>query len=152
MFQVSKEMPMLSRPFCFVVMPFSKKKDPSGGPDIDFDAIYELAIRPAVNDTGMTPVRADEERIGGIIHKPMFERLILCDYAVADLATANPTSSTNSACGMPCGMRPRSHCSRKGKCFPSTSTSSALCHTGWVKPTALANRTPGNSVRGLPPG
>ena len=27
--------------------------------------------------------------IGGIIHKPMFERLILCEYAVADLTTAN---------------------------------------------------------------
>jgi hypothetical protein len=26
---------------------------------------------------------------GGIIHKPMFERLILCEYAVADLTTAN---------------------------------------------------------------
>ena len=26
---------------------------------------------------------------GGIIHKPMFERLILCPFAVADLTTAN---------------------------------------------------------------
>jgi hypothetical protein len=26
---------------------------------------------------------------GGIIHKPMYERLILCEYAVADLTTAN---------------------------------------------------------------
>src|SRR5258706_5609458 len=26
---------------------------------------------------------------GGIIHKPMFERLMLCEYAVADLTTAN---------------------------------------------------------------
>jgi hypothetical protein len=26
---------------------------------------------------------------GGIIHKPMFERLILCEYAIADLTTAN---------------------------------------------------------------
>ena len=26
---------------------------------------------------------------GGFIHKPMFERLILCEYAVADLTTAN---------------------------------------------------------------
>jgi hypothetical protein len=26
---------------------------------------------------------------GGVIHKPMFERLILCDFAVADLTTAN---------------------------------------------------------------
>jgi hypothetical protein len=25
----------------------------------------------------------------GIIHKPMFERLLLCDYARADLTTAN---------------------------------------------------------------
>ena len=37
----------------------------------------------------MDPVRADEERTGGIIHKPMFERLLLCDYALADLTTAN---------------------------------------------------------------
>ncbi len=34
-------------------------------------------------------MRADEEQAGGIIHKPMFERLILCDYAVADLTGAN---------------------------------------------------------------
>ena len=31
------------------------------------------------------PLRADEEQIGGIIHGPMFERLILSDYVVADL-------------------------------------------------------------------
>ena len=46
-------------------------------------------IRPAVEDAGMQCVRADEERVGGIIHKPMFERLLLCDYAVADLSMAN---------------------------------------------------------------
>jgi hypothetical protein len=79
-----------SNPLCFVLMPFGFKKDPAGGPDIDFNAVYELGIRPAVEDAGMEPVRADEERIGGIIHKPMFERLMLCDYAVADLTTANP--------------------------------------------------------------
>ena len=37
----------------------------------------------------MECVRADEERVGGIIHKPMFERLLLCEYAVADLSMAN---------------------------------------------------------------
>ncbi|MBM3728204.1 MAG: DUF4071 domain-containing protein [Acidobacteria bacterium] len=37
----------------------------------------------------MEPVRADEELTGGIIHKAMFERLLLCDFAVADLTTAN---------------------------------------------------------------
>jgi hypothetical protein len=34
-------------------------------------------------------LRADEEMTGGIIHKPMFERLVLCEYAVGDLTTAN---------------------------------------------------------------
>ncbi len=71
-------------------MPFGAKKDPAGGPDIDFDAIYEKAIQPAVESAGMECIRADEERTGGIIHKPMFERLLLCDFAVADLTTANP--------------------------------------------------------------
>ena len=37
----------------------------------------------------MEPIRADAERTGGIIHKRMFEQLILCDYALADLTTAN---------------------------------------------------------------
>src|SRR5271165_2378950 len=80
----------VEKPLCFVLMPFGVKKDPGGGPDIDFDPIYELAIRPAIEAAGMDPVRADEERTGGIIHKPMFERLLLCDFAVADLTTASP--------------------------------------------------------------
>ncbi len=80
---------MPDRPFCFVIMPFGRKPDPGGGPHIDFDQIYEHAIKPAVEDAGLEPVRADEERTGGIIHKPMFERLMLCDFAVADLTTAN---------------------------------------------------------------
>src|SRR5437667_11024162 len=78
-------------PLCFVLMPFGKKKDPGGGPEIDFDSIYKDAIRPAIEAAGMAPVRADEEKTGGIIHKPMFERLLLCEYAVADLTTANAT-------------------------------------------------------------
>src|SRR5882672_842454 len=77
-------------PLCFVLMPFGSKADPSGGPNINFDPIYEQAIKPAIEAAGMEPVRADGERTGGIIHKPMFERLLLCDFAVADLTTGNP--------------------------------------------------------------
>ncbi len=77
------------RPLCFVLMPFGVKHDPSGGPDIPFDTIYETAIRPGIEGAGMQPIRADEERTGGIIHRAMFERLLLCDFAVADLTTAN---------------------------------------------------------------
>src|SRR4051794_16960919 len=69
-------------------MPFGVKPDGAGG-SVDFDAVYEELIRPAVMAAGLEPLRADEEMSGGIIHKPMFERLILCEYAVADLTTAN---------------------------------------------------------------
>jgi tetratricopeptide (TPR) repeat protein len=70
-------------------MPFGKKPDPTGGEPIDFDRIYNAAIRPAIDRAGLDAIRADEERTGGIIHKAMFERLLLCDYAVADLTCAN---------------------------------------------------------------
>jgi hypothetical protein len=69
-------------------MPFGKKAT-STGRVLDFDAIYELLIAPAAREAGLAPIRADEERAGGIIHKPMFERLVLCEYAVADLTSAN---------------------------------------------------------------
>lgn len=73
---------------CFVLMPFGKKRDAIGAM-IDFDAVYDTLIAPAIQAADMQPLRADEEQIGGIIHRPMFERLILCEFAVADLTTAN---------------------------------------------------------------
>lgn len=79
---------MTVKPLCFVLMPFGRKQDPSGG-FVDFDAVYKQLIATAIADAGMEALRADEEMTGGIIHKPMFERLILCDYAVADLTLAN---------------------------------------------------------------
>lgn len=75
-------------PLCFVVMPFGVKPDGKGG-KIDFNAVYEQLLAPAIRSAGLEPLRADEEVVGGIIHKPMFERLIIADYAVADLTTAN---------------------------------------------------------------
>jgi len=75
-------------PLCFVLMPFGKKPA-ADGRMVDFDAVYESLIKPAVVAAGLEPLRADEEMTGGVIHKPMYERLILCEYAVADLTTAN---------------------------------------------------------------
>ena len=75
-------------PLCFVLMPFGRKPDGTGA-IIDFDAVYSELIAPAIRDAGLEPIRADEEMTGGIVHKPMFERLILCEYAVADLTLAN---------------------------------------------------------------
>lgn len=78
----------MSGPLCFVLMPFGKKLG-AAGTVINFDAVYKELIAPAISEAGLEPLRADEEMTGGIIHKPMFERLILCEYAVADLTTAN---------------------------------------------------------------
>jgi tetratricopeptide (TPR) repeat protein len=78
----------MTRPLCFVLMPLGQKPSPSGRL-IDFDAVYQELIAPAIAAARLEPLRADEEMTGGIIHKPMFEQLILCEYAVAELTTAN---------------------------------------------------------------
>jgi len=76
------------RPLCFVLMPFGKKPV-SSGLVVDFDAVYADLIAPGIEAAGLESLRADQELTGGIIHKPMFERLILCEFAVADLTAAN---------------------------------------------------------------
>ena len=78
---------MSQRPLCFVLMPFGRKptararrstSTPSTGPDRAGDRR---------GGPGADPRRRGDDR--RIIHKPMFERLILCEFAVADLTTAN---------------------------------------------------------------
>ena len=92
-------------PLCFVLMPFGKKMD-AAGRVTNFDAVYARIIAPAVEHSGLEPIRADEEKIGGTIHKPMFERLMLCHYAVADITGANP--NVFYELGIRHAMRPRS--------------------------------------------
>ncbi len=77
-------------PLCFVLMPFGSEADPRGGSSIDFDKIYEQAIQPAIEATGMKPVRPRENCSAGPIHKPTFEQLLFCDFAVVDLTTGDP--------------------------------------------------------------
>src|SRR5216684_1109742 len=79
--------PTPMRDLCFVAMPFGTKTDVAG--PVSFDAVYRTIIQPAIEAAGLEALRADEEVTGGLIHKPMFERLILCRFAVADLTTAN---------------------------------------------------------------
>jgi tetratricopeptide (TPR) repeat protein len=78
----------MTAPLCFILMPFGVKSG-SDGVVVDFDAVYRDLIGPAVLDAKLEPLRADQETNSGIIHKPMFERLILCPFAVADLTMAN---------------------------------------------------------------
>ena len=81
---------MNNQAVCFVDMPFGKKKDLLSGVLIDFDAIYMAGIKPAIDDVGLKPVRGDQEQSGGVIHLPMFARILLSDFMVADLTLGNP--------------------------------------------------------------
>ncbi len=81
---------MQLRAICFVDMPFGKKPDLASGLEVDFDGVYEAAIEPAITECALEPIRGDRERTGGIIHAPMFGRLLLSDFVIADLTLANP--------------------------------------------------------------
>lgn len=90
---------MAARPHAFVVMPFGIKpgpRDPDGkdpGPDlrsIDFNRVYHEYIRPALEQAGFEPFRADEETRGGQIITDMFQELLVADLVVADLTIENP--------------------------------------------------------------
>ena len=93
------------KPLCFVLMPFGRKPD-SSGRTIDFDDVYRSIIAPAIEGADLDPIRADEEGVGGSIHKPMFERLMFCEYAVADLTTGN--ANVFYELGIRHAVRPRS--------------------------------------------
>lgn len=85
---------MADRPLCFVLLPFGRTPGPGGdgagaGGTVDFDAVYRQVIRPAVEAAGLAPIRGDEDGERGVAHTSMFERLILAEYAVADLTTAD---------------------------------------------------------------
>ena len=79
---------MTNAPLCFVLLPLGVRANTDGSM-INFDRVYEDLIAPAVRDAELEPIRADQEVTGGVIHKPMFERLILCPFAVADLTAAD---------------------------------------------------------------
>lgn len=79
-----------SKPLLFAAMPFGERAEPGGSRVVDFDLVFETCIRPAAADAGVELIRADEELVGGIIHGPMFERLLLAEVVIADLTFANP--------------------------------------------------------------
>ena len=71
-------------------MPYGVKEI-SQGRSCNFDAVYEEIYRPAIIAAGLEPLRSDREVDGQLIHKSMFERLVLCQYALVDLSAPNPS-------------------------------------------------------------
>lgn len=82
--------PAAPRQTCFIDMPFGKKDDLKAGVRIDFDQVYEQGIRPAVEAAGLQCIRGDREETGGIIHTAMFARLLMSEFVIADMTSANP--------------------------------------------------------------
>lgn len=92
------------KPYCFVITSFGKKEDlidlktkySTGTKDpvqkIDFDKIYEDFVKPAILKAGLEPLIEREEKSFGSIHKTMYEKIILCEFCVADLTNLNPNA------------------------------------------------------------
>lgn len=72
------------RQHAFVAMPFGEKEN------IDFNAIYDNLIKPAVKSAGFEIFRADEEQRAGEIRTDMFQELLLADLVIVDLTIDNP--------------------------------------------------------------
>ena len=87
----------------FVVMPFGKKEVPKkpridsiGEPtakdeplQVDFDDVYKMLFRPALEAAGLQPFRADDEESAGDILKDMFAELVTADFVLADISILN---------------------------------------------------------------
>jgi hypothetical protein len=79
---------MMSNELCFVLMPFGRKQGAAGW--IDFDSVYRDLIALAIKDAGLDALRGDqEEELGGVTDKPMFERLVLSRFVLVDLTAAS---------------------------------------------------------------
>ena len=76
------------RPHAFVVMPFGRKKGGDGSL-YDFNVIYQTLIKPALEQAGFEPFRADEATTSGDILTDMFQELLLADLVIADLSIDN---------------------------------------------------------------
>lgn len=80
------------RSVCFMVMPYGTKKTDAptgqGLAEIDFDALWDRAFRPAIESLGYQPVRADQD-VGALIVHEMLERLYFSDIVLADMTIPN---------------------------------------------------------------
>jgi tetratricopeptide (TPR) repeat protein len=76
-----------------MVMPFGTKptqqrEGSTAPPSVNFDRLWQAAIRPALEDLGYDPVRADQD-LGALIIHEMIERLAVSDLVVADMSIPN---------------------------------------------------------------
>jgi MAP3K TRAFs-binding domain len=91
--QFRQEPEMPARPICFMVMPYSIKPtqqldNPKAPREVNFDLLWQKALRPAIECINYTPVRADQD-LGALIIQEMIERLAISDLVIADVSIPN---------------------------------------------------------------
>ena len=93
--KMSLESPLLDKSLVFVCMPFGKKRDDCENKDIDFDQLYEYAIKPAIEedikdfDLRLKAVRMDKEIFAGGIMDKIKENIEKAHFVVAVLSSKN---------------------------------------------------------------
>ena len=102
---------MALKPICFMVMPFGKKptnnNDPKAPGEINFDALWDRALRPMIEELGYEPIRADQD-VGSLIVQEMIERLAYSDLVIAEMTISERQRllrSRRSASGATRGLR-----------------------------------------------
>ena len=83
----------------FVVMPIGVKDvvlkstieapESTGPVKVDFDAVYDTLLKPALEMAGCQPFRADKEQAAGDIRTDMFFELLTADIVLADISALN---------------------------------------------------------------
>ena len=76
-------------------MPFGqsvKVGEPARDPKelANFRNVYEKLLKPAIEQAGCSPIRADSETSAGDIRTDMFFELVTADLVVADISILNP--------------------------------------------------------------
>jgi O-acetyl-ADP-ribose deacetylase (regulator of RNase III) len=75
-------------PSCFVVMPYGRRV--VGDLEIDFNAVFDEFISPAVKAAGFEVVRSDKETRSGVIMPRLFESIYGADLVIVDVTYQNP--------------------------------------------------------------
>lgn len=75
---------------CFIIMGFGKKTDYATNRPLDLDKTYKNIIKPAVENSNMICIRADEVLDSAIIDKSMYALIMKAELVIADISTYNP--------------------------------------------------------------
>lgn len=72
---------------CFVIMPIS---DTDGYDEGHFNRVYKHLIKPACEEAGFKPIRADDISKANMIMIDILQKILECDMAICDLSSRNP--------------------------------------------------------------